>query len=111
MCSHALIEEPYPTGHSEKSSLTLFHETPFWGSVVAQLVELVLIYILLAYNLRQSDTCTNAHIPMHACTHTGTRIISPPPKSAIKRKKNLTTRFSPLKQQCEIRRALDKVEY
>ena len=32
---------PYPTGHSEKSSLTLFHETPFLGSVVAQLVKQV----------------------------------------------------------------------
>ena len=33
--------QPYPTGHSEKSSLTSFHETPFLGSVVAQLVKQV----------------------------------------------------------------------
>ena len=31
VCSHTLIKQPYPTGHSEKSSLTLFHETPFGG--------------------------------------------------------------------------------
>ena len=29
----------YQTGHSEKSGLTLLHETPFLRSVVAQLVK------------------------------------------------------------------------
>ena len=39
--SHTLIERPYLTGHSEKSSLTVFHEAPFLGRVVAQSVKLV----------------------------------------------------------------------
>ena len=38
---HTLIEQLYPTGHTGKSSLTLFHETPILENIVAQLIKLV----------------------------------------------------------------------
>ena len=96
VCSHTLIEYPYPTGHPEKSSLTLIHETPFSRSAVVQMVKVVIITDLEQRNKSEykaenaTDLPKTLQMPSLCCFHN----LEPQNARLVGVKKNLNNKRS-----------------